>query len=365
MRTFIYEYISGGGLAGHDLPASLAREGRAMLHAVAHDMAQIPDLTVLTTLDPRLLDTCAAALREKLTDEQARRIHIHPLGPGNEPDTFLALATQSDWTLVIAPETDGVLAERCRWVERAGGRLLGPSPSAVQLAADKFALSEHLRRHGVPAVPGRLVRPAQGLPDDFRYPAVLKPRFGAGSQQTFLIRDATSATDIAQAAVREGLTDNAILQPYIPGTPASVSFLIGPRATVPLLPATQRLSPDGRFRYEGGRLPLPEPLRSRAVTLARRAVDAVPGFLGYVGVDLILAADEPHGERRDVVVEINPRLTTSYVGLRALAETNLAAAMLDIAAGKLPLLRWKPGSVTFDAGGHVTLETDLRCESSA
>ena len=38
---------------------------------------------------------------------------------------------------------------------------------------------------------------------------------------------------------------------------------------------------------------------------------------------------------RDYAIEINPRLTTSYVGLRALAEFNIAEAMLRAATGKL------------------------------
>jgi predicted ATP-grasp superfamily ATP-dependent carboligase len=70
-----------------------------------------------------------------------------------------------------------------------------------------------------------------------------------------------------------------------------------------------------------------------------------------LGVDLVLGHD-PSGSD-DVVIEINPRLTTSYVGLRALSDGNLAAAMLAIAAGHDVELSWQEGSIEFEAAGRV------------
>ena len=58
----------------------------------------------------------------------------------------------------------------------------------------------------------------------------------------------------------------------------------------------------------------------------------MPATQGYVGIDLVLGSAEDGSA--DVVVEINPRLTTSYVGLRQLLKTNLAAAMIEAAAGR-------------------------------
>ena len=152
----------------------------------------------------------------------------------------------------------------------------------------------------------------------------------------------------AQAFARPGF----LVQEFVPGTAASVAVLVGPAGTVALAPAAQRLSGDGRFRYLGGTLPLPGPLAERAAALARRAVAAVPGLRGYVGVDLVLGeADDGRG---DMVIEINPRVTTSYIGLRALAAGNLAAAMLQVVRGEpVGPLRWRRGRVTFTAGGLV------------
>ena len=62
-------------------------------------------------------------------------------------------------------------------------------------------------------------------------------------------------------------------------------------------------------------MPLEPLLAERASQLAAQAVATLPDPFGYIGVDLVLGHD-PEG-RDDVVIEINPRLTTSYVGLRA------------------------------------------------
>jgi predicted ATP-grasp superfamily ATP-dependent carboligase len=70
---------------------------------------------------------------------------------------------------------------------------------------------------------------------------------------------------------------------------------------------------------------------------------------GYVGVDLIFPDATPH---QPVVVEINPRLTTSYLGYRALAENNLAEWMLIPRRFERPI-QWRQGVVEFDAAGKI------------
>ena len=106
-----------------------------------------------------------------------------------------------------------------------------------------------------------------------------------------------------------------------------------------------------KFRLFSLKKALPPPLAERATRLARAAIDTLPAPLGYLGVDLVLG-DDPTG-REDVVIEINPRLTTSYVGLRAACRDNLAAAMLAVATGECPALSFDPTPLQFDASGHV------------
>jgi hypothetical protein len=78
----------------------------------------------------------------------------------------------------------------------------------------------------------------------------------------------------------------------------------------------------------------------------------MPPATGYVGVDLVLGRD-PHGGE-DAVIEINPRLTTSYVGLRAATEGNLAEAMYQQSRGKDAAISFDPRPLEFDAEGNVS-----------
>jgi predicted ATP-grasp superfamily ATP-dependent carboligase len=333
---FLYEYTCAA-LAPQDVPPSLRAEGRAMFTAVAEDLARVPGVEVVGLVHEAFDETEVAGCRWIRTRA--------------EEDACRALAATAAYTLLIAPEFADLLAARCRWVLEAGGRLLGPGPDAVRLTADKLALARHLHAHGVPT-------PVCHLADDplalaaLRFPVVCKPRHGAGSLATYLVNAPEDLAAALAASAAEMPADQAILQSFHLGLPVSIAFLIGPRQILPLLPASQQLSPDGRFRYAGGSLPLPPALAERAVALGRRAVEAVPGLRGYVGVDLVLghAADG----RDDQVIEINPRLTTSYIGLRALVETNLALALLRIAEGDASVrVAWRGGAVDFTADGRV------------
>ena len=80
-----------------------------------------------------------------------------------------------------------------------------------------------------------------------------------------------------------------------------------------------------------------------------------PGLRGWVGVDFLW--DEVYS--RVTILDVNPRLTTSYIGLRALARCNLTAAMLQTTAGEsiAPFI-WDGGRMRFaaDGKGQVTVK---------
>lgn len=337
MRVLIYEYTCGGGLAGRPDLAGLRAEGRAMLGAMREDLAKIPGVEVRTLLD-----------RES-SNANGERWDYRLVGPGQEEEAFRTEARAADAILVIAPESDGLLTARCRWAEESGGNLLGPSSSAVQLCGDKLALAEWLQGHGIPTPLSQdLGVPAEW--QSYSFPGILKPRDGAGSQATFLVRGTGELAAAERQSRAEGWMGEMIVQPFVAGRAVSIAFLMGPRQAVPLLPAEQHFSSDGRFRYLGGTIPLAPDLAARAITLASRAVESVPGLHGYVGVDMVLS------ESGDFIIEINPRLTTSYLGLRVLAETNLADAMLRVANGQgTGEICWRSGKIRFTKDGDVLM----------
>jgi predicted ATP-grasp superfamily ATP-dependent carboligase len=66
-----------------------------------------------------------------------------------------------------------------------------------------------------------------------------------------------------------------------------------------------------------------------------------------VGVDVILTASEAF------VIEVNPRLTTAYLGVRSALDRNVADMVLAACAGRLPDPSPPRRSVRFTAGGRI------------
>jgi predicted ATP-grasp superfamily ATP-dependent carboligase len=346
LRVFVYEFVTGGGFLDRlleEIPGSLLAEGTAMRDALASDFAAIPGVQVDLICDARLKAMnhpgVIAHGVASLKDHERR---------------FDACARDCDWSVIIAPEMGGTLERLARRVLLAGGRLLGPSPDVIALAADKHRLAEHLLGHGMRAPRGVELGAAASLPRDFHYPAVLKPVDGCGSLCVQFVES-------ADAPLVRGveISSRWRLEEYCDGVPASVSLLCGPGVICALPACRQSLSDDGRFTYLGGRLPLGESpttqasaaVRERLRRLAECAVGTLGDICGYVGVDLVLGRDG-HSSK-DTVIEINPRLTTSYVGLRAASRVNLAQAMLDAANGRPPILSFDDQPVRFSAAGET------------
>ena len=346
MKILLYEFLTAGGwqtLSGNEpAPSSLVREGAAMLSAIARDFAKLQHVEVSFLSDPVYRKAEIAGCNSlDVSRHRGERIALQKF------------AAEADWTLVIAPEFDGILLDRCESVLAWGGRLLGPSPDVIAIAADKQRTADWLATHGLPVPAGRLVR-GGSLPRDFSYPAVLKPRDGAGSQGLALVKDPEQHQSTAEQRGRE-----LRIEGFCPGTAASVALLCGAAGQYALLPCRQHLSTDGTFRYLGGSLPLENELEKRASRLAIQAVATLAKPRGYIGVDLVLGPTPAD----DVVIEINPRLTTSYAGLRKATTENIAAAMLAVAGdGTSPPpiiwnrrpLRFSPdGKVSYKAVSHV------------
>lgn len=335
MRVFLYEWITGGGLveqAGR-LPQSLLDEGSAMIAALAADFAALPEsrVTVLRDmrLDPPALPGCVV-------------VQVHSTSDWEQQ--FDRLAAESDVALVVAPEFDGILAQTARRAAAAQRASLNAEAEFIAVASDKQRTADRLAAAGLPVPSAALYdADAERLPLDFQYPGVLKPIDGAGSQHTLLVEGPDDEPPPYPWPRR--------LERYCPGRAASVALLCGPGGHVVLPPCWQDLSADGRFTYRGGSLVRDAEWAQRARSLALQAIAAMPPARGYVGVDLVLG-EAPDG-RDDVVIEINARVTTSYVGLRAAIATNLAGAMLQCIAGERPELHVADWTIDFTANGAV------------
>ena len=96
-------------------PRSWAAEGHAMRRAIAGDFASLPGVRVIVTLDERFA-------------ERTRRLVVVPVGRARGQRVLQRLAAEADYTVLIAPETGGVLAERTRAIDGRERPRSAPAP---------------------------------------------------------------------------------------------------------------------------------------------------------------------------------------------------------------------------------------------
>ena len=345
MRLFISEYVCSGAWPDARMPVSLAREGRAMLTAFADDCSRVPGCEVVITWDA-----------SRFGPWQLPRVRaVDVANPGDEWRQFDALSAECDATCVIAPELDNLLAMRCRGVLDTGGRLLNSSPEAIDLCSDTLLLAGELERIGVATIPTRRFDPGAPLPED--RDVVVKPRFGAGSQSIFQLWNLGSgqARALRTSFADEPITRQGIVQPWSSGDAISTAALFGPDgdclAVFPV--AEQIFSLEAPLRYLGGRIPYSggvsrhtDHCHIQISEIIRRVGAALGGLRGYIGFDFVFTGEEP------VLVEINPRLTTSYIGYRELATANLAEWIVNRRTVS-SMIGWRPGVVEFSCDGRL------------
>jgi predicted ATP-grasp superfamily ATP-dependent carboligase len=352
LKIFVYEHLSGGGLlaapvsnlGSEEVTRSLLREGSAMRTALLIDLAAIPGVHVGTLIDTRIATDKAwsAALNNANSLNCVGVTHL-----SEWESAFDRLAQWADAAIVIAPESHGQLKTFAQRVTSHGTALLGPSPEWIALASDKQRLAEYLAACNVPVPHGFLLPAGTSLWLSHRVnlPVVRKPNDGCGSTSVELVeqREQEGSRRIAQYEER--------IEAFHPGLAASVVLVSGPAGFTTLPACGQRLTNDGRFHYLGGSAPLDQSLNQRAGRLGAAVGKALPKFTGYVGIDLVLG-DAADGSQ-DVVIEVNPRLTTSYVALRAIVQPTPAELMLRALRGAS--LDWSITGrrIEFDADGTL------------
>ena len=128
-----------------------------------------------------------------------------------------------------------------------------------------------------------------------------------------------------------------IVQEFIEGNDVSVSLISDGKNAIPISLNEQFIELKGEeAAYLGGKIPYENKYNDEAFEIAKNAVEAIDGLRGFVGVDLIINADE-----KDIysvyLLEINSRFTTPYVGLSKIANFNIGKSIIELIDGKVSL----------------------------
>jgi predicted ATP-grasp superfamily ATP-dependent carboligase len=304
VKIFVYEHVTGGGMADAPLPPGLLHEGELMLRTLLEELAARPGIELLTSRDARL--PAIPGVESLCVESAGERAAVFARGVS---------AAAAVWP--TAPETGGALEHLATEVERLGKALLGCRPAAVHVAASKRRTARALAAAGIPVVP---TFTAEALVPDRSGRWITKPDDGAGSEDTVMAEDWRTALGRLRADPAR-----LVAQPWLDGEPLSLSMLCADGQSLLLCCNRQRVRiSGGRVTLVGLEVNVPVERLDELAVLAGRIVKAIPGLWGYVGVDFVM------NDRGPVVLEVNPRLTTSYCGLGRALGINVAAKVLDL-----------------------------------
>ena len=223
--------------------------------------------------------------------------------------------------------------------------LLGTPAESIARFLDKIDTQHFFESLGVP-VPR--------LMGDGEYPAMVKPRTGAGGWRNAVI--GSKAEMAAWRALYEDVT--YIRQEVISGIPASVCCIADGSRALAITTNEQVLRGHGEsaFGFSGSITPFEHPVKSKMIEIAER-IAAASGCCGTIGIDFVI------GERGPVAIEVNPRFQGTVDTVEMACGCNLFELHAGACSGNLPARRPEPREIAarsiLFADSDMTVNTDL------
>lgn len=312
MRLLVFEFITGGGFIDQPLPASLLQEGHLMRNALLDDLSTIENLQVLVLQDTRLNQETLALKTGWKTIIIAWQMDLQ----------VLLLSRQSDYDAVwlIAPESDGILAIWCQFFRQQGKYLYTSGQQAVEQCQDKLATITLLHNAGIACVASSLYDLSRG----YRHGNwVIKVNDSAGCDEVYFLQ---TQQDWQKILPQLCATKTYIIQPFMPGKSLSLSCLFYQGEAYYLCYNQQHIHTEQhQFVLSACTVNIVQQHRQKYQILCTQIAKAMPQLFGYVGIDFIATETGDH-----LILEINPRLTTSYAGIKKALGINVAELVLNL-----------------------------------
>jgi predicted ATP-grasp superfamily ATP-dependent carboligase len=229
------------------------------------------------------------------------------------------LLQYSDAVWPIAPESGGVLQMLCAEVEKSGKILLNSSAEAVAITGNKWLTCRKLIDNGIPTIPSVTL-------DKFEYRQgewMVKSIDGVGCSDSFVITQRSEFEVITADLNKSGF----IVQPHINGLKTSLSCLFNHgRGWLLSVNLQQFIIAGGQYKLARLIVNISAGF-TKYLGLIAEIGKAFPGLWGYVGIDLIETEDQLY------VLEINPRLTSSFAGIYSATGVNPARSVIELLTG--------------------------------
>ncbi|ATW24051.1 ATP-grasp domain-containing protein [Candidatus Formimonas warabiya] len=315
MRLFIFEYFASG--AKKD-PIDLKKAGFAMLDAVLKDFTQLSHIQISTMLDCSLGEHLVRAPYADKLD-----IFWREQGEKNTDEHLEECLEQCDAVLMIAPETNGTIAQFTARAEDRGKMILGSSAQTLELVCNKENILRFLESKGLPVPKSKVLRKPFSVHtkvtilEHFSLPLVIKPVSGTGGEGVTLVKTEPQLEHLLEEMAGKE-DDSYLVQEFVCGQDVSVSCFVLDGKVLPLSLNRQIIQKEDELLFSGVTVPFIHPGQQAVFGVVSEACKRVQGLRGFVGVDLVLGASGP------VIMEINSRITSAYVALREVVPGNLA-----------------------------------------
>ena len=321
---FIFEYVSGGGFNQMEIPSSLFCEGYGMLKSIILDFKKL-NLTISTLLDHRIFFLSSYLKADNIKETRVEDDYI---------ELFKAEVKKCDYCFIIAPEFSKILYTLTKIVKDYNRKLLSVDLEGIQLGMSKFETYKFFKKNKI-NTPLTYRIPFKGKSldfnfisqkfDEFKSPIIIKPDDGVGAESIYYIESESQLSKFIHEHINKLEKDRCyILQEFIEGEDLSISLIAHKELLdkfdknhLILAINSQNINIKNqkvKSEYFGGYTPVND-LHIQISSILEKF--DFTKFNGFFGIDFIRKADNSI-----FFIELNPRLTTSYIGVRKILSYN-------------------------------------------
>ncbi len=235
-------------------------------------------------------------------------------------DYLRKIKPEVDAVWIIAPETNNELIKAKEIL--SDKPWVGCQEPALNLSTNKCSTKKKLLEFNI-------LNPDSITYNNFSLlEYIVKPEDGAGCENTTKHISYKSAKE--SFSVRKAQGEDVMLEKFIPGQTMSFAMLCSDKNSEILTINRQiiNIKKNGKLIYDGiCRInhEIDQNLKIKVSKIGNKLREALPGLKGFVGVDFIL------DQNTDIcVIEINPRITCSYIGLSNYLNRSVAKEILKI-----------------------------------
>ena len=218
--------------------------------------------------------------------------------------------------LLIAPETNNIISSVLKIINSLGFEVLCSDTNTIIKFRSKFSTYNNLKKKKIPCVKS-FKKISEVEKKKLKY--IVKPNISSGSENVFLAKNYKELSRILKKT-----NFSYVIQYYKPKMVGSFSMICLKGKSIVLACNKQIVSKKKRISQIGSFIGKYEKYRQNFIKIANLISKSFPGLYGYVGVDVVFE------DNMWKVIEINPRFTTSYVGLEKVYGGKINRMIIDL-----------------------------------